>query len=373
MYNLDKTVVTKTPLYWAQKTSDTLMKKFTPPELPPASRWHYHQGVFLCGVDLVFNKTGEQKYFDYIKAYVDHLIDEDGNLLFARDELDSIQAGLLLFPLYKATGEKKYKLAAERLRHLFPTLNVTNEGGFWHKDKYPYQMWLDGLYMGGPFALHYAKDFNEPQLIDMVIHQEKLMRKYTKNDTTGLYHHGWDEKAQQPWVLPNGKAPEIWGRALGWYGLAVIDMIDLLPEDHPQKADWIAFIQDYVINLVKYQDQETGLWYQIVDKSNHEDNWLETSASSLFVYVIAKAVLKQYVSANYADAAKKGFDGIINNKIEESPSGDITIKDIVIGTSIGVYDYYITRERSSNDLHGAGAFIMACMEMEKLASVEVSD
>lgn len=207
-------------------------------------------------MDLVYNKTGEQKYYDYLKAYVDHNIDDNGNLLFARDELDSIQAGLLLFPLYKATGLKKYELAARRLRHIFSTLNLTNEGGFWHKDKYPYQMWLDGLYMGGPFALHFAQNFNEPELIDMVIHQEKLMRKYTKSEATGLYHHGWDEKCIQPWARTDGKAPEIWGRALGWYGLAVIDMIDLLPEDHPHKEEWIVFIQDYVRDIVKYQDEK---------------------------------------------------------------------------------------------------------------------
>ncbi|WP_445661407.1 glycoside hydrolase family 88/105 protein [Bacillus sp. FSL K6-3431] len=359
----------KSPLYWAQKTSDTVMARFTPTELPPARRWHYHQGVFLCGMNLVYDKTGDKKYFEYYKAYVDQLIDEDGNLLFARDELDSIQAGLLLFPLYEATGDKRYKLAAKRLRNLFNTLNLTSEGGFWHKDKYSYQMWLDGLYMGGPFALQYAKNFEDPELISMVIHQERLMRSHTKNEENGLYHHGWDEKAQQPWALPDGKAPEIWGRALGWYGLAVIDMIDLLPEDHPQKADWIIFIQEYVGNLVKFQDEKTGLWYQIIDKGDRENNWLETSATSLFVYVIAKAVSKKYVGVEYGENAKRGFDGLIEYKIVESATGEVTIKDIVIGTSIGVYDYYITRERSENDLHGAGAFIMACMEVEKLTSV----
>jgi len=363
---LNKTIVEKSPLYFAQKMCDTLMTKFTPEELPPGGRWHYHQGVFLCGMDLVYNKTGEDKYFNYLKAYVDHNIDENGNLLFARDELDSIQAGLLLFPLYKATGLKKYEIAARRLRNIFTTLNLTSEGGFWHKDKYPYQMWLDGLYMGGPFALHYANDFNEPNLIEMVIHQENLMRKHTKSEATGLYHHGWDEKAVQPWARPDGKAPEIWGRALGWYGLAVIDMIDILPEGHPHKKEWIAFIRDYVRDVVKYQDEKTGLWYQVVDKGDNEDNWLETSASSLFVYVIAKAVSKKYVGGEFEKYATKAYEGLLKYKVQETEEGTLIIDDIVIGTSIGVYDYYINRERSHNDLHGAGAFIMASMEMEKL-------
>ncbi|MFC4321364.1 glycoside hydrolase family 88/105 protein [Litchfieldia salsa] len=357
-----------TPLYWAEKLCDTLMTKFTPEELPPASSWHYHQGVFLCGMMRVWEKTKNDQYFQYVKKYVDNLIDEHGNFYFRRDELDSIQAGLLLYPLYKKTGEAKYKIAAEKLRNLYNTINKTSEGGFWHKDKYPYQMWLDGLYMGGPFALHYASEFNEPELVDMVIHQEALMRKHTKDEKTGLYYHGWDELGETPWAkAETNTAPEFWGRALGWYGLAVIDMIDLLPEDHPKRLEWIGVIQDLVVSLTKFQDKDTGLWYQVVDKGSYEGNWLESSASCLFLYTIAKAVNKQYVNAELAEVVKKGFQGLIENKIEEKDQS-VVIKDICIGTSIGVFDYYITRERSENDLHGAGAFILACMEIEKLFS-----
>ncbi|OAS82561.1 MULTISPECIES: glycoside hydrolase family 105 protein [Metabacillus] len=363
---MKENIKVKTPLYWAEKLTDTIMKTYTPEQLPPASRWHYHQGVFLCGMMNIWTKTKNEKYYQYYKQYVDHLVDENGNFYFRRDELDSIQAGLLLFSLYKETGNEKYKIAAKKLRSLYHTLNKTSEGGFWHKDKYPYQMWLDGLYMGGPFALQYAKEFAEPELINMVIHQEELMRKHTRDTKTGLYFHGWDEKGEMQWVNhATYAAPEIWGRALGWYGLAVIDMIDLLPEGHPKRLEWIGVIQDLVAGLTKYQDEQTGLWYQVVDKGGMEGNWLESSASSLFIYTIAKAVTNKYVGPDYAEVASLGFKGLVENKIEET-SDSVVIKDICIGTSIGVYDYYVNRERSENDLHGAGAFILACMEMEKL-------
>lgn len=369
---MNENVKVKDPLYWASKLSKTLMSKYSPAELPPAGRWHYHQGVFLCGVMSVWEKTGNNEFFQYCKKYVDEIIDNQGNFYFRRDELDSIQAGLLLFPLYRETNNEKYKLAARKLRSLYNTLHTTSEGGFWHKDKYPYQMWLDGLYMGGPFALHYASECNEPELIDMVIHQEELMRKHTKDETTGLYYHGWDEKGEMPWVnIDTNAAQEVWGRSLGWYGLAVINMIDFLPEDHPKRIEWIGVIQDLVVALSKFQDHQTGLWYQIVDKGEREDNWLEASASCLFIYTIAKAVSKKYVDSSYAKVAKKAFNGLIEHKITES-SDSVVIKDICIGTSIGVYDYYVNRERSENDLHGAGAFIMACMEMDQLHSTETN-
>ncbi|WP_339147501.1 MULTISPECIES: glycoside hydrolase family 88 protein [unclassified Sutcliffiella] len=364
---MSEVIKVKTPLYYAAKISETLMNSYTAPELPPANRWHYHQGVFLCGMLRIWEHTGEEQYYEYVKSYVDHLIDEYGNFYFARDELDAIQAGLLLFSIYQRTGEKKYEMAAKKLRDLYPTLNLTSEGGFWHKDKYPYQMWLDGLYMGGPYALTYARTFGEPELIDMVLHQEQLMRKYTKDDKTGLYYHGWDEKGAQPWVnKENYCAPEFWGRALGWYGLAVIDMIDLLPDGHAKRDEWIHVVQDYVKAVSSYQDKNSGLWYQIVDKGHLEDNWLETSCSSLFVYTIAKAVTKGYVGKEYAEIAKKGFEGMIVHKVEVTESEEVVLKDICIGTSIGTYDYYVNRECSQNDLHGAGSFIFACLEMEKL-------
>lgn len=358
--------VTSSPLDMANRACQQLMNTFAPGELPPANRWHYHQGVFLYGMQKVYEKTGNKDYYDYIKGYVDHLIDEEGNLYFARDELDSIQAGILLFPIYEDTKERRYKIAADKLRSLYNTLNRTTEGGFWHKDKYPYQIWMDGLFMGGPFALLYAKHFDEPELVDMVMYQYSLMEKHLRDEKTGLFYHAWDEKKQQPWAdSETGLSPEFWGRSTGWFGAAAIDILDLLPEDTKGREDLLKALIGYIDGIIKFQDEKTGLWYEVVDKGDREDNWLESSCTSLFVYTIAAAVERGYVGKEYLQYAVKGYNGLVEHMVEMD---DETWKHtgICIGTSAGTYDYYVGRPTSENDLHGVGAFIMACMELEKV-------
>lgn len=355
-----------TALEWAEKASESLMTQYEPILLPPENRWHYHQGVFLCGIYSLWQETKNKSYFNYFKEYVDKLIDENGNFYFERDQLDAIQPGLLLLPLYELTGDERYKIAATKLRNILNTINKTSEGGFWHKDKYPYQMWLDGLYMAGPFTLKYGQQFNEPELIDLVLHQEELMRKNTKDERTGLYFHGWDERGQTPWSVPEtNTAPEIWGRSLGWYGLALVDIISMLPDSHSKKAELTSVLQQLIENIVRYQDDETGLWYQVIDKGYLEDNWLESSCSCLFIYTIAKAVNEGYIDKTYIEYAEKGYQGVIKHAIKLDEGGNVTLTGICIGTSIGVYDYYVNRETSENDLHGVGAFILASVQLQK--------
>lgn len=359
-------MLTRTPLEWAKKACDSLMNTYAAGELPPAHRWHYHQGVFLCGMELLWETVQEDQYIDYIQSYVDHLIDDHGNFYFARDELDAIQAGLLLFHLYEATGKAKYRVAASKLRNLLLTLNVTSEGGFWHKDKYANQMWLDGLYMAGVFSLKYAEAYGEPSLRETVLHQERLMRKHMKDEKTGLLYHAWDESRHMPWSDPeSGCSPEFWGRSLGWYGLAIAQFLDYLPEGDPGHAELLLELGNFVQALVRYQDKESGLWYQVVDKGHLSDNWLETSCSCLFVYTIAKAVKHGIVGKDYVEAAKKGYNGLINI-LEWDENGGLILPDICIGTSAGDYENYVTRPTSKNDLHGVGAFVMACVEMQTL-------
>lgn len=355
-----------TPIEWARKACDSLMDTYAAGSLPPAHRWHYHQGVFLCGMELLWEAVQEDRYIEYIREYVDDLVDQQGNFYFARDELDAVQAGLLLFKLLERTGEAKYRIAAEKLRNLLLTLNKTSEGGYWHKDKYPYQMWLDGLYMAGVFSLKYATAFGEPELRQTVLHQERLMRKHMKDERTGLLYHAWDESRRMPWADPKtGCSPEFWSRSLGWYGLALSQFLDELPADEPGREELASALHDFVNALIRYQDPESGLWYQVVDKGDRPDNWLETSGSCLFVYSIVKAVQLGIVGEDALNAAKKGYEGLIR-VVEWDEKDRFVMPDICIGTSAGDYDNYVTRPKVKNDLHGVGAFVMACVELESL-------
>ena len=358
--------IPRTPIEWAKKACDSLMNTYEARELPPAHRWHYHQGVFLCGMELLWESVREDRYIDYIQQYVDDLVDEYGNFYFARDELDAVQAGLLLFHLHERTGNPKYRIAATKLRNLLLTLNLTAEGGYWHKDKYPNQMWLDGLYMAGVFSLKYADVYGEPGLRESVLHQERLMRKYMKDEDTGLLYHAWDESRRMPWAnAETGCSPEFWGRSLGWYGLALAQFLDHLPESDQGYTELSLELGKFVEALVRYQDKNSGLWYQVVDKGHLADNWLETSGSCLFVYTIAKAVKHGIVGKEYLEAAKKGYEGLIQ-VLEWDENGGFILPDICIGTSAGDYENYVTRPTSKNDLHGVGAFVMACVEMQSL-------
>jgi len=357
----------RTPFEWGMAACEAIMAAYSPEELPPAGRWHYHQGVFLCGMEKLMDiRDADPRHGRYIRDYVDALVDRDGNLLFARDELDSIQAGLLLFRLDRISRERRYRIAADKLRALFGTLNRTSEGGFWHKDKYPGQMWLDGLYMGGVFALKYAKEYGDDRLIETVLRQEELMRGHLRDSRTGLLFHAWDEYRRMPWADPiTGRSPEFWGRSLGWYGLALAEFLDLLPEGAAGRSGLEEALRDFVRAIVRYQDQASGLWYQVVDKGDRADNWLETSCTSLFVYTIASAVRQGVAEREYAGAAELGYLGLID-RLSADERGKLIVPDICVGTSAGDYDNYVTRPKSANDLHGVGAFAMACAAMHEL-------
>ncbi|MFC5650997.1 glycoside hydrolase family 105 protein [Paenibacillus solisilvae] len=351
------------PIQWAEKACEALMSKFEPELLPP-DRFHYHQGVFLSGMEKYWRETKKNKYYDYIKRWVDSQVLADGSIKkYKPDELDDIQPGVLLFNLFEQTGDVRYKKALHTLVPLLKSWRTNPSGGFWHKGHYPNQMWLDGLYMAGPIAIQFGKTFGESEYFDMMTFQAILMVKHTKDPNTGLLYHGWDETKAAAWADPvTGLAPEFWGRAIGWYPVALLEMFEYLPEDHTDKATLTGILQDLLIALTKYQDAATGLWYQVVDKADRPDNWLENSCTALYVHAIAKAVRLGYLDSKYLQYAWKGYQGVIDTlKLDEN--GNVIIGQICIGTGIGDYAHYIARPTSENDLHGAGAFILMCVEM----------
>ncbi|WP_256992174.1 glycoside hydrolase family 105 protein [Paenibacillus sp. XY044] len=353
----------RTPIQWAEQACEALMNKFEPELLPP-DRFHYHQGVFLSGMEKCWQQTGKDPYYDYIKRWVDSQILADGSIKkYNPDELDDIQPGVLLFNLYEQTGDERYKKALHTLVPLLKNWNTNPSGGFWHKGHYPNQMWLDGLYMAGPIAVQFGKTFGDSDYFDMMAFQAVLMAEHTKDPGTGLMYHGWDETKEAAWADPEtGLAPEFWGRAIGWYPVALLEMFEHLPEDHKDKAALTGILQELLTALTKYQDSASGLWYQVVDKGDRPDNWLESSCTALYVHAIAKAVRFGYLDESYLQYAWKGYQGVIDT-LKFDGNGSVIIGQICIGTGIGDYAHYIARPTSENDLHGAGAFILMCVEM----------
>lgn len=354
-----------TALEYAKMACDTMMKKFAPEDLPPKGHFHYHQGVFLSGVQKTYRLCREQEYFEYIKGWVDSIIDEKGEIhTFDPGELDDIQPGILLYDLYHETRDERYKTALDTLLPLVLHFPRNPEGGFWHKERHVNEMWLDGLYMGGPIAAQYGAEFDKPEYFDTCIYQALMMERNTRDKKTGLLYHAFDFGRKQAWADPvTGCSPEFWGRSIGWVPVALLDEAEFIPQDYPRRDALLTVAIDLLKAVVNYQDAESGLWYQVVDKGGQEGNWLESSCTCLFTAAICKAVRCGYLDESYLTYAEKGFKGIID-RLKYNENG-VIIDNICIGTGVGDYVHYCNRPTSENDLHGAGAFILMCQEVEQ--------
>lgn len=353
----------KEPLFYAKTSCDTMMRKFDAPDLPPKGRFHYHQGVFLSGMYQTYLLSKDEKYFDYIKSWVDSLIDEEGHVEFDHGQLDDMQPGILLYPLYDRTGDERYKKALDSILPVIMNFPRNEEGGFWHKDRYPNQMWLDGLYMGGPICAEYGKRFHKPEYTELVIEQALLMEKWTKDEKTGLLYHAWDCSRKAEWADPvTGLSPEFWGRSIGWVPVAVLDDLDFIDENHPKREALYDLVRNLLTAVCKYQSQD-GRWYQVLNKPGQEGNWVENSCTCLFVAAICKAVRKGIMDASWLEYAKKGYEGVIRSL--EWDGEDLLIGNVCIGTGVGNYKHYCDRPTSVNDLHGVGAFLLMCGEAQR--------
>lgn len=355
---------------WSIRMADAVMQRN--PSI--ATKWAYEWGLVLKGILGVWQQTNRQDYFDYVKSNVDHFVQPDGQVLTYRiDEynLDQINAGKLLFPLYTATGDERYKRAAELLRDQLRTHPRTSEGGFWHKLIYPHQMWLDGIYMASPFLAEYAATFGDHQAFDDVAHQIILIEGHTRDAKTGLLYHGWDESKQQKWANPEtGCSPHFWGRAIGWYIMAIPDVLDHLPLDHPERSRIIDIFKETIAAVTAVQDQVTGLWYQVLDRGDQPGNYLEASASCMFVYAIAKGIHQGILDSSYNAVVEKAYNGILENLIEVDAQGLVNLNRICSVAGLGgtpyrdgSFDYYIGEKIVTNDFKGVGAFILASVEM----------
>lgn len=345
------------------------------------AKWSYDMGVVLKGFEGIWRSTGDPAYYNYIQKSMDFFVDDAGNIkgyTGAEYNIDNVNNGKLLLLLYQVTGKEKYWKAATKLRDQLRTHPRTNEGGFWHKKIYPYQMWLDGLYMGEPFYAEYSYLSHDDTAFNDIAHQFIYMENHARDAKTGLLYHGWDESKQQKWANPTtGTSPHFWARAMGWYAMALVDALDYFPANHPQRTNLIAILNRLSTAILRVQDANTGLWYDILDKPTAKGNYLEASASSMFVYVLAKGVRKGYLPEKMMPAIKKGYDGILKQFIETDAKGYVNLKGTVSVSGLGgtpyrdgSYEYYIGEPVVVNDAKGIGAFLLASNEIEMLPTLQ---
>jgi unsaturated rhamnogalacturonyl hydrolase len=357
------------PQPWSVQMADSVIQRAVP------FKWHYEYGLMLKAIEQVWLKTNHAKYFNYIQETLSPFVDAAGNIkTYTIEEynLDQIYAGRLLFLLYRTTREERYKKAIGFLREQLRRHPRTSENGFWHKQIYPYQMWLDGIYMASPFYAEYGKTFDEPAAFDDVAHQIILIEKRTRDPKTGLLYHAFDESKQMRWANPEtGWSPHFWGRAVGWYVMAIVDVLDYLPTDHPQRETILAIFERLISAIVQVQDQPTGLWYQVMDQGSRAGNYLEASGSCMFVYGILKAIRKGYLANEYLGVAQKGYQGILDNFIKVDDQGLVNLYKTCGGCGLGgvpyrdgSYEYYVTEKIVTNDYKGVGPFVLASIEME---------
>jgi unsaturated rhamnogalacturonyl hydrolase len=375
-----------TPLEWSVRLADSEMTlRGDAPAWKPGGRakWDYSVGVFtlsLLKLDALTNNPG---FVTYTTNVIGSFITDSGEIqTYAADEyqLDSLNSGKTVLALWHITGDERYKKAAAILRRQLDTQPRTADGGFWHKQRYTNQMWLDGIYMAEPFYAEYAKLFGETNSFDDVAKQIRLIDEHTSDAKTGLNYHGWDAAKIQPWANPaTGCSSNFWGRAVGWYAMALVDTLDYFPTNHPARPQIIAAFQKLCAGVVKWQDPQTGLWWQVMDQGDRKGNYLEATASSMFVYALAKGVNRGYLPRADAAAAEKGFEGIVKNLVTDDGGGKWSLTKCCSVAGLGgspgsgkmrdgSFDYYVGEPVVKNDLKGVGPFILAGIELQQLTN-----
>lgn len=343
------------------------------------ARWDYTAGVVLLAIDRVASSRGDAKLHQYVQRNMDRFVQPDGQITgYRMDEfnLDQIAQGRLLFVLGRTSSDQRYEKAASLLREQLRRHPRTSEGGFWHKQVYTQQMWLDGLYMAAPFYAEYAQKHREPAAFDDIIRQFLLAARHTRDARTGLMYHGWDAAKAQKWANPEtGLSPNFWGRAMGWYLMGAVDALDYIPRGHKDRAALVGVIRDAAAAVVRVQDPVSGLWWQVLDEPNRAGNYLEASASSMFVYVLAKASRLGYIDAGNRAVATRGFDGLVRELVKTGPDGLPSLTSICqvagLGGNLrkdgsyrdGTFAYYVSEPIVADDYKGVGPFIMAAHEL----------
>jgi len=365
---------------WSDKMALTLMKRHPESYMiddAKKPKWDYVHALVLHSIEELYKKNPDARYKNYVRSYVDQFVQTDGSITtyeFDKYNIDLVLPGRLLFDVYETSKDEKYLKALQLIRKQLAEQPRTQSGGFWHKQIYPNQMWLDGLYMGEPFYAEYTAKFENGKSFDDIAKQFEIIQSKATDPKTGLLYHGWDESKQMPWAnKETGNSPNFWSRSLGWYVMALVDVLDYMPKDHPKRKDLIKYLNNASEAILKFQDSKSGLWYQVTDKGGQKDNYLEASGSAMFAYAYAKGVNKGYLPAKFKKAANKAFDGlttVLIKKVDED--GGITLTNCCQVAGLGgnpyrdgSYEYYVNERKKDNDPKATGPFILAAIELNR--------
>ncbi|WP_062063014.1 glycoside hydrolase family 88 protein [Cellvibrio sp. OA-2007] len=378
-----------TALAWAKKLADSELERKT-------LNYHYQGwdeyrkrpgkfeydvvGMQIAALQELNAVSPNPAYTKALETVTGSYIRDDGHIHTFEPDLFSIdltKPGQMVILLEQQTGAEKYRKAVDFLRENLKRHPRTSGGAFWHRATYPNQLWLDGVYMGIPFLAQYASIYEtgEQQHASFkeAVHEFVIAREQLRDPETGLYYHAWDESKQAPWAHnEHGRASQFWSRGIGWYAMALVDVLDFIPESETElRKTLIDNTQELAADILRYQDEATGTWWQIMNKPGAIANYRESTASAMFTYFYTKAVNKGYLPEPYREVAMKSYQGMINEFVTVHADGKISMNDqcLVAGLGFGrdgSYDYYMTERIVSNDAKGNTPFILAGVEMYKL-------
>jgi len=361
------------PIQWANRMARSEMKRRG---AEPKANWEYAQTVLSLGMMKLGTVSNQPDITLYGEKLVVPCVGLDGSIKGYDSKalsLDMVAPGRAVMVEYMQTKDVRLKKAADKIWQQLVAQPKTSEGGFWHKLRYPNQIWLDSSYMAGPFSVMYAKACNTPQGYDLAINELDLIDKHMYDESTGLYYHGWDEKHVQDWAdKQTGTSPSFWSRGIGWYGMALVDVRDYIPNNDTRIPKLNAILQKVADTVERYQDPKSGLWYQVTDQGGRLGNYLEASSSAMFVYTLAKGMNEGYLpKERYKAVAERGFKAIVTRLVKMQADGTVDLTQICLSAGLGygrdgTYSYYIKEPIVKNDPKGVGPFILCCLEMQRL-------
>lgn len=366
------------PQSWSVALAETIMKRNPGTPQDKLAEWSYWKGYTLMGFEQLWRSTGDPRYINFIQREMDPHIDAKGNLRnVSLGSLDNVMAGNIVIALYEHTHEARYRTAAMRIRKVFDTYPRNPDGGFWHNPKLNGQMWVDGVFMGQMFLIRYGESIGDRKYcFDEAVKQITVFAKHAEKGKSGLYYHAWAANPATALVIPQNKirwadprtglSSEVWSEGLGWYALVVVETLAVLPPDYPGRAEVLDIYTRMAEGLKRTQDPKTGGWFQVVDKGNEPDNWIDTSGSAMFTYAIQRGIeLGLLDKKKYTSVAANGYRGILGNaKINNQ--GLVDIYNAGDGVCVQAsYSDYVHYPKSVNAKEAVAGFLWATTIMEK--------